>query len=216
MSPLRIIGHLAVVLAVALGLLAGPAHGQARPKLRKGLLTVADLPSGYRSWKPVYEAYQSSTAPACSTVLDELEYSTFKYRGVEYASAGFSKGQFGPWVLETLRRYPTAGIADRDLTRILGTLRGCSAFSLAYTGAKPTVIDVKVTPMTMPKYGTRSKAMWITANVNGAWAWGNVLVLARSRGTLMVLSQLSFKPPTAGAAHAIAARAAARLRAVAR
>ncbi|MFF4415576.1 hypothetical protein ACFYY8_23845 [Streptosporangium sp. NPDC001559] len=209
---------LAVPLLLALFVLpAGRADGdtsRAVPALGRGLLTLADLPAGYAPWKPEYKPYSASTSPECAAVLDELEFSRPRYRGVDYAFAGFAaKGAFGPWVVENLRRYPTAVVADHDLDRVLRVLPRCSSFSLAYRGERPAVSVVRVTPIRMAALGDRSRAMWITVNVNGEWAYGEVLVLARVRSTLMVLSQLAFRPPKAAAAQAVAARAVARLRA---
>ncbi|WP_336217010.1 hypothetical protein [Nonomuraea sp. LPB2021202275-12-8] len=214
-TPGRLALALALAVSLVAGLLAVPAEAAARPKLSRGLLSVADLPRGYRAWTPAYEAYAASTNPACSKTLDELEFSTPRLRGVEYARAGFARGDFGPWVLENLRRYPSQATADRDLTRVLGVLRGCSSFQHAYSGEKPAVLTLKLTPIALGKIGSRSKAVWITANANGSWAYGEILVLSRVRGTLVVLSQLGFKRPDPKAARTLARRAAAKARTVA-
>ncbi|MEV8638261.1 hypothetical protein AB0395_42070 [Streptosporangium sp. NPDC051023] len=204
-----------LLIPLVLVLLSGPAYGDFQPQLWRGLLGVADLPAGYNAWKPTYEPYDASSSPACSAVLDELEFSKPRFRGVEYATAGFAKGKFGPWVLETLRRYPSVATADLDLDRVLGVLRNCSTFSHAYRGEKAAVITLKVTPVKMSGVGERSKALWITANTNDSWAYGEVLVLARTRGTVMVLSQLAFTPPDAKTAQAVVNRAAAKMGTVA-
>ncbi|MER6576755.1 hypothetical protein [Nonomuraea sp. NPDC001023] len=209
------LGRLLLVVSMALGLLTGTARAGALPPLSRGLLTAADLPKGYHAWTAEHQAYSASSKPACSKTMDELEFSTPRFRGVEYARAGFAKGDLGPWIMENLRRYPDASTADHDFTRILDVLSGCSAFSQTYTGQDPAVITVTLTPIRMAKVGSRSKALWVTAKTNGTWTYGEILVLSRVRGTFMILSQLGFRRPSPNTAQAIADRAAARMRKVA-
>lgn len=97
------------------------------PELAGGLLTAADLPAGYQSYTRDYQPYDSSSDKPCSSLLDELEFNKPQLPGVEYASVGFSQGQFGPWIVETLRRYPSAEAAKRDVDPILARLRGGGA-----------------------------------------------------------------------------------------
>ncbi|MEV4098079.1 hypothetical protein [Streptosporangium saharense] len=216
MSRAGTLGRTLLVVPLLLALLSGSTHGTAPAStdvLGRGLLTLADLPAGYAPWRPEYEPYSASTSPECAVILDELEFNRFRYRGVEYATAGFAaRGPFGPWILENLRRYPTAAVADHDLDRVLGVLPRCSSFDLAYRGERPSVSTVRVTPITMAPLGDRSRALWITVNVNGEWAYGEVLVLARAGDVLMVLSQLAFRPPEVATAQTIATRAIERLR----
>ncbi|MEW1837676.1 hypothetical protein AB0392_06955 [Nonomuraea angiospora] len=209
------LGRLVLVAGMALGLLTGTAQAGALPPLSRGLLTAADLPKGYYARTAEYQAYSASSNPACSKTMDELEFSTPRFRGVEYARAGFAKSDLGPWILENLRRYPNEATADHDFTRILNVLSGCSTFSQTYTGRDPAVITVTLTPIRMAKVGSRSKAIWVTAKSNGRWAYGEILMLARVRGTFMILSQLGFKRPSPNTAQAIADRAGAKMRKVA-
>ncbi|MEV4547876.1 hypothetical protein [Nonomuraea wenchangensis] len=209
------LGRLLLVASMTLGLLTGTAQASTLPPLSRGLLTTADLPKGYYAWTAEYQAYNASSNPACSKTMDELEFSTPRFRGVEYARAVFAKGDLGPWILENLRRYPNEATADHDFTRILNVLSGCSSFSQTYTGRDPAVITVTLTPIRMAKVGSRSKAIWVTAKSNGTWTYGEILILARVRGTFMILSQLGFKRPSPNTAQAIADRAAAKMRKVA-
>ncbi|MEV4460136.1 hypothetical protein [Microbispora sp. NPDC049633] len=201
-------------LTLVAALLPGAAPAAARPALSYGLLTTADLPRGYVAFRPAYQPYARASRPRCAALLDELDFSRPRRKGVEYASAAFTKGQFGPWITETLRRYPSANAAKKDLDGALKTLSGCSSFRISYSGKKAAEITVTIQPIAMPKVGGQSRAVWITVT-DGSWAHGEVLVLARTGDVMMILGQLAFKPPSPQTADRIAARAAQKMGAVA-
>lgn len=78
--------------------------------------------------------------------------------------------------------------------------------------------EVKITPIDMTTVADWSRALWITASVTGSFrsfTLYEVLVLARIRSTLMILSQTADKEPTPETVRQIADRAAGKMRSVA-
>ncbi|MCG5211769.1 hypothetical protein [Streptosporangium sp. KLBMP 9127] len=198
------------LLATAQPAVAAPA-GSAAP-LSSGLLTRADLPAGYSRFTPSYQKYQSSTAPTCSSTLDGLEFSKPRRRGVQYATVAYAKGETGPWVMETLRSY-RSGSAKKAFDQAVAKLRKCRDFEQTYTRPKPRrTVAVSVRGVRFPAVATQTWAAGI-AVAEGSLVLTNVLVLARHKNKIMILSQLGYEAPDAGTLTAIARRAAAKMRA---
>ncbi|MGW4640497.1 hypothetical protein ACWEN6_18325 [Sphaerisporangium sp. NPDC004334] len=208
----------AVVLAPA------PAHAgvdrtaavRPVPNLAGALLDLSDVPSGYLRWTPKYTAYDSTDSKPCAQTLDELQFPLHRDRRVRYADVAFSGGDTGPYIVETLRYYKS-GSPKRALADAAATLRRCGRFTLWYTSEPPELTAVvTVQRMAFPSVATETRGWFITVTFtqNGARVYGanQVLVLARSNRTLMILSRHGEKAPSAAFIRSLAERAAAKMR----
>jgi hypothetical protein len=224
-TPLVRVARVAAAVSVLPVLLAGTAHGAAasrtavgRPDLAGALLTVRDMPAGYTRFTPRYEPYDASSAPECSRTLDELEAGRSKRPGVRYASVAFKAADdLGPFVVENLRYYER-GSAKREFGRVTRTLAKCREFVLTYRQAPANTSTMTVQRVRFHKVATQTWAAWVTVTVREpgrrAWTTGDMLVLARHRRSLVVLSRYGFKEPSPSSVIALARRAVAKVRAL--
>ena len=133
-------------------------------QLRKALLTLSDLPAGFQKEKADGDddggVKAVSPKPGCAELVKIMNIDKIPGTVAE-VTAGFSGGQAGPFVQESLTALPSASAADGFVTRFRKAVKGCSAVTVAIPGEGK--VRVKVAEISFPELGDGTAAVRFSA-----------------------------------------------------
>lgn len=133
-------------------------------ELKKALLELADLPSGFAIEPPTNAGAgpkASSTDPRCAAFV-RLSNAEIPPGGKAHAEISFSGGQSGPYIDETLDALASSeGVATLQ-AQYKTAIASCTKVTLSVPGAGTSVVTVR--PVSPPAYGDAPVAARMNAS----------------------------------------------------
>jgi hypothetical protein len=160
---------LAVACAFALAGPAAPAIADTLPTrgaVRDALLARADLPAGYVKDRPSTggSGTSSSSDPACSHRLEELNTNTGRRKAPRSATSAFRDDRtVGPFVEHSVGVWPRRHPAVSGMKALRSLLRACDRWT--ETDTDGTRASVRLARLRMPQLGDERVAMRVTFTV---------------------------------------------------
>jgi len=192
-----------------------PEHSAAprtKEQLTSALLTVADLPAGFRVSPPGRQTNSEDTTgdPGCrkvSATYDALDAGTQPDQ-VAHAAMVFSKSEDLRGGDESLSSFKTEAAAKKEFSELVAAADVCHSFGVE-TGATTTILTGK--PLRVPVVGDESRAYRYAGADQGRRFWEDLMVF-RVDGTLALLTLASFgDAPESGLFEQVANKAAGKL-----
>ncbi len=188
------VGVAALIIAVAPSLGHGPSTAAQEQQLNRKLLSVSDLPEGWRVVPPSSDV--TATGLACLTGVAQSNAK------VPVVAAGFASPAGVPNVIEVLEGYSSAG-AVRRFDQLTGlAFHGCPSTTKSSTSAGIGQTQIVV----LPQVGDESAAVAEPTTGNTT----STVVVARTKGTVVYLVYETHGPADTNLLQLLAIRATAK------
>jgi hypothetical protein len=161
-----------------------PRTGPLADRLRRALLSLHDLPAGWRRSEDA-RGNPADTA-VCGTTLASLERQADKLAEVEI---GFQQSGIGPFLVHAVAAYPT-GVAERVLTNLAAAVGSCRQIVVRDTEGSLTPWEVH--PVPFPPLGDQTVAFREYQAVNQVEA---LVVYVRRGDMVAVLVDIAVRAP---------------------
>jgi len=186
---------------------SAPAPTEAQ--LKSALLTVADLPAGYKvdpSASTADDDGATSDNPACTDTFKGFEKATLD-KDAPHVEAGFTGGENGPFLIQSL-----VGLdgdeASEEFALFRDSLRKCTTWT--ETDRDGTKTTNTLAPMAFAKFGDDTESMKLTLNKLTLTVTANFIVV-RVGGTLCVLMHLGVPAVAAADTEALVRKATEKI-----
>jgi len=195
-------------------------------ELKKGLLALSDMPTGYAaspeespgtggSPQPEDTSSVTSTSAECNRLFNEFgEDSASAEQAV--VSTKFEKAATGPFVRHTVESYKDAAVLQKDIAQVRDAVTKCGGFTVKDEdgGAR-----VKIANASFPKLGDETAAFKLEATASRGGkklTLGGYLIAGRVNNVVSTI--ISFGLPTvdAGATEQITRKAVDKVTPIAR
>jgi hypothetical protein len=195
-------------------------------ELRKALLVLSDLPTGYSESResssggesPQPEATSSveSTSAECDRLFNEFGNEGGASAEQAAVSADFEKSATGPFVKESLESYTDAGRLRNDMAQVREAVDKCGEFTVKESDGEA---QVKVSNASFPKLGDETAAFKLDASAAAAGRQvhlGGYLVAVRVGNVVTTIMTFGLAAVDAGETEQITRKAVDKVTPIAR
>lgn len=155
-------------------------------QLKTALITVADLPTGYKvdpSPSDDDDDTTKSDNPACQKKFDDLDAEDEKDDSVE-AEAKFEGPGLGTVLQESLESYEDEDQIKDRFEEVASVLSDCPHFTT--TDAKGEKLDYTISALSFPKLGDETLALGVSVKTPDITAVANIVVVRLGRNVMFV------------------------------